>query len=42
MRNICFEELPLGEEYAPMCTFTKCLLRWLEKNNTCPCCERVV
>jgi len=42
MCNICFEELPLGDEYATKCghTFhTGCLLKWLEKNNTCPCCR---
>ena len=43
MCNICFEELPLGEEYATKCGHcfhTKCLLTWLEKNNTCPCCRK--
>jgi len=42
MCNICFEELPLGEEYATKCGHcfhTGCLLKWLEKNNTCPCCR---
>ena len=42
MCNICFEELPLGDEYATKCGHcfhTNCLLKWLEKNNTCPCCR---
>jgi hypothetical protein len=40
--NICFESVPPGAENKTECGHTfhcGCLLKWLKKNNTCPCCR---
>ena len=40
--NICFEPVPPGAENKTECGHTfhcGCLLKWLKKNNTCPCCR---
>jgi len=40
--NICFESVPPGTENKTKCGHSfhcGCLLKWLERKNTCPCCR---